>query len=59
MAASKSSCSGKDTDLNPLPFTGEKKKLPFHLVAQDTGLSPLSRRGGAGKDLVYAIGKVL
>lgn len=30
---------GTVLDLNPLPFSGEKKKLPFHLLAQDEGLS--------------------
>lgn len=57
LAASKSSCNGRNTDLNP--FAAERRKSPFHLIAQNKGLSPVLRRAGTGKDLGYNTGKVL
>lgn len=37
----------------------ERRKLPFHLIAQDKGLSPVPRRAGTGKDWGHNTGKVL
>lgn len=59
LTASKSCCNGKNTDLNPFPFTGERRKLPFHLIAQNKGLPAVPRRAGTGKDLGYSTGKIL
>lgn len=51
LSASKNSCNGRNRNLNPFRFTGERRKLPFHLVAQDKGLSAVPRRAGTGKVL--------
>lgn len=42
---------GTGLDLNPLPFIGQKKELPFHLLAQDKGLSPFPEAWVPGRTL--------